>query len=136
MNATPAPDIVVAARFNGPARSGNGGYVSGLVAATLSGANAVPVTVTLRLPPPLDTPMRVSPEGTQVRVFDHDRLVAEAVYGTFSASPPDPVDPEVAEASPPCYAAAEDHPFPSCFACGIDREPGDGLRVFPGSVDG
>ena len=28
------------------------------------------------------------------------------------------------------------HPFPTCFACGTDREPGDGLRIFPGPVAG
>ncbi len=27
------------------------------------------------------------------------------------------------------------HPFPTCFACGTGREPGDGLRIFPGRVD-
>ena len=26
------------------------------------------------------------------------------------------------------------HPFPECFACGTGREPGDGLRIFPGRV--
>ena len=27
-----------------------------------------------------------------------------------------------------------DHPFPRCFACGPDRDEGDGLRIFPGPV--
>ena len=26
------------------------------------------------------------------------------------------------------------HPFPSCFGCGPERTPGDGLRIFPGPV--
>jgi hypothetical protein len=26
--------------------------------------------------------------------------------------------------------------FPACFACGISRQPGDGLRIFPGPLTG
>lgn len=26
--------------------------------------------------------------------------------------------------------------FPGCFVCGMDRQPGDGLRIFPGPVPG
>ena len=40
-------------RFNGPPGSGNGGYTCGLVAGLLGG----PAEVTLRLPPPLGTPL-------------------------------------------------------------------------------
>jgi len=28
------------------------------------------------------------------------------------------------------------HPFPTCFTCGPDRAPGDGLRIFPGPLPG
>ena len=48
------PDLVVPARFNGPARSGNGGYVAGSLAARVPDAADRPVEVTLRRPPPLD----------------------------------------------------------------------------------
>lgn len=34
------------------------------------------------------------------------------------------------------YAGFEAHPFPTCFVCGPDRAPGDGLRIFPGRLDG
>ena len=34
------------------------------------------------------------------------------------------------------YAGFEAHPFPTCFVCGPEREPGDGLRIFPGRLDG
>jgi hypothetical protein len=36
-----------------------------------------------------------------------------------------------AEAS---YPGLLHHPFPTCFACGVGREPHDGLRIFPGRV--
>src|SRR5262249_21731399 len=29
-----------------------------------------------------------------------------------------------------------DHPVPRCFVCGTERQPGDGLRIFPGAVCG
>jgi hypothetical protein len=47
--------LVIPSRFCGPPGSGNGGYVCGRIAAYLDG----PVTVTLRRPPPLATPMTV-----------------------------------------------------------------------------
>ncbi|HEY3542877.1 MAG TPA: ASCH domain-containing protein, partial [Gaiellaceae bacterium] len=49
-------DLVIAARYRGPARSGNGGYTCGLVAGLLGGSD---VEVTLRAPPPLDRPLRI-----------------------------------------------------------------------------
>src|SRR5450755_4067922 len=47
--------LVIPSRFCGPPGSGNGGYVCGRIAAYVDG----PVTVTLRRPPPLATPMAV-----------------------------------------------------------------------------
>ena len=32
------------------------------------------------------------------------------------------------------YAGLVSHPFPTCFSCGVGRDPGDGLRIFPGRV--
>jgi len=51
--------LVIPPRFCGPSGSGNGGYACGRIAAYLSG----PVTVTLRQPPPLATPMAVERGG-------------------------------------------------------------------------
>jgi hypothetical protein len=47
----------------------------------------------------------------------------------------EPVAPEEARAAMATYAGLERHPFPTCFSCGTGREPGDGLRIFPGRVD-
>jgi hypothetical protein len=44
------------------------------------------------------------------------------------------VDPEVARDAEAGYAGLASHPFPTCFACGTGRDPGDGLRIFPGPV--
>ena len=51
--------LTIPPRFNGPAGVGNGGYVCGRIAAYIDG----PATVTLRRPPPLDTPMQVERDG-------------------------------------------------------------------------
>lgn len=130
--------LFIAPRFCGPPGSGNGGYVSGRVAAYLAAPVGSPVTVTLRRPPPLGTAMVVERggEGT-LRVTDDGTLIAEAVP---AEEPPLEVPERVpaAEVQPaagraPYYA---DPAFPHCFVCGPGREPGDGLRIFPGRVAG
>jgi hypothetical protein len=129
------PGLVIPSRFRGPSRSGNGGYVCGRIAAYADG----PVTVTLRRPPPLATPMAVEPgdEGA-LRIHDGPTLVAEA---TCSADPPAleiPRPISLAEARMATGRARyfRDPVFPECFVCGISRRAGDGLRIFPGPVPG
>jgi hypothetical protein len=125
--------LVIPPRFCGPPGSGNGGYVSGRIAAYLDG----PVTVTLRRPPPLATPMAVE-RGDQgsVRVYDGDALIAEAI--SAPASPalqvPEPVSMAVARAAAGRARYFTDPFFPDCFVCGMNRGPGEGLRIFPGPV--
>jgi hypothetical protein len=124
-------------RFCGPPDSGNGGYTCGLVAAEVRG----PAEVTLRRPPPLDTPLRVEHTGDGVRVFDGDALVAEgaAAATDLGVDVPDPVstgDAGRAETRSPLNEHPEDDPFPTCFVCGPQRAQGDGLRILVGPVAG
>ena len=68
------PALTIPSRFCGPADSGNGGYVCGRIAAYLDGQ----VTVTLRRPPPLATPMAVERGGeSSVRIHHGRTLIAE-----------------------------------------------------------
>ena len=53
---------------------------------------------------------------------------------TRDPTPVAPVDVETARAAEAAYPGLTSHPFPTCFACGTGREPGDGLRIFPGPV--
>jgi len=124
--------IAIGRRFRGPAASANGGYACGLIAALL---DADGVEVTLRLPPPLDTPLAVERDGEAVRILDGDALVAEARPGDPALEPPDA--PAYAEAERLSEARVEDpdHPFPGCFVCGPAREPGDGLRLRPAPLE-
>ncbi|MFL5932042.1 MAG: hypothetical protein ACJ75P_12365 [Gaiellaceae bacterium] len=122
--------IVIERHFRGPSESGNGGYTCGLVASFVDG----PAEVTLRLPPPLDTPLRVECDDGAVRVFAADRLVAEAGPAEVDVGPLDP--PAFDVASRAALPDGDlDSPFPQCFVCGPHREPGDGLRIFAGPLD-
>jgi hypothetical protein len=119
--------VVVASRFRGPTTSGNGGFTAGLLAEAC--AVDGPVQVTLRTPPPLERPLQVH-DGA---LLDGDTLVAQAEPGALTALP-DGVDLAAARAAEQAYAGLVRHPFPECFVCGPAREPGDGMRLFPGPI--
>ena len=127
------PTIVIPRRFRGPAESGNGGYVCGLLAGFVE---ADAVEVTLRQPPPLDRSLVVTREGRRVRLFDGELLVAEAVAADLELEVPVPVSWNDAVAASALYVRFGEHEFPECFVCGPAREPDDGLRVFAGPVAG
>ena len=130
------PALTIPSRFCGPPGSGNGGYVCGRIAAYLDGQ----VTVTLRRPPPLATPMAVGRDSEgRVRIHHGRTLIAEATTSS-PASPALQIPGQVsmAEASTAAGRARyySDPVFPTCFVCGTGRQPGDGLRIFPGPVAG
>lgn len=121
--------FVIPGRFNGPDGSGNGGYSAGALAATVEAGGSA-TRVTLRLPPPLDTPLTV--QDLVARDAGRDVLAAELVDDDLTAV--DPVDPATAASAAAAFAGLAGHPFPRCFVCGTDRAEGDGLRIFPGPV--
>ena len=132
MTQPPTETLVIPARFCGPPHSANGGYVSGALAHALG---PHPVEVSLRRPPPLDTPMLVEGEG-DTRQLTHDgAVVAEARVVSGADAELEPVDAvsyDEAVTASASYPGLRSHPFPTCFACGTGRE--DGLRIFPGQV--
>ena len=124
--------VTVARRFRGPPDSGNGGYCCGVVAGRVGGA----VEVTLHLPPPLDVPL-VFETGETVRLLRGAELVAEGRAADLELGVPQAPSFDEAEEAAKRYPGFEQHVFPTCFVCGPEREPGDGLRIFPGaSADG
>ncbi|MCL3817762.1 hypothetical protein [Aeromicrobium wangtongii] len=127
--------VTIPAQFNGPEHSGNGGYVAGLLAAELGTG---PVTSTLRIPPPLDTPLtwEHDAETGEVRLLTTGgAVVGSAAPGQFARDvPPAPTATE-AEQALAAYPGFTHHPFDRCFTCGTARGDGDGLRLFPGPVD-
>jgi hypothetical protein len=149
MNELPPPDLVVPSRFRGPASSGNGGWSAGAIAAYAGSAcphdHARPwptVAVSLSAPPPLDVPMTLTPlaqdgadDGGGGVIASYDGrpvLSATCVEDEVGDVPPVPADE--ARAAEATYSGLTSHPFPTCFSCGTGREPGDGLRIFPGRV--
>ncbi|MCP2340983.1 thioesterase family protein [Actinomadura rupiterrae] len=128
--------MLVEARFHGPDNSGNGGYVAGLLASEVA---AEVTRVALRLPPPLETELRVTDEDGargHLKLWDGENLVAEARSDAFSVEPVPAVAPEAATRAAEKFNAGGDHPFPRCFVCGPERAHGDGMRLAPGPVDG
>lgn len=140
MNEIPADEVIVARRFHGPAGSGNGGYTAGVLAnahrrATADRSRAV--TVTLRVPPPLDTPMGVRYDAATTVLHTADgQTVAEARHGELGTDPVEAVSLADARDAETSYAGLAAHPFPTCFTCGPEREHGDGLRLQPGRIGG
>ena len=129
------PRLTIPARFRGPSSSGNGGYVCGRIAAYLDG----PVTVTLRRPPPLVSPMAVErSDEASLRVFHGRTLIAEACSspGLEAVEIPGPVSMAEARMAAGGARYFQDPVFPDCFSCGVGRREGDGLRIFPGPVPG
>lgn len=129
--------FVVPHRFCGPPESGNGGWVSGHLAQLHSAASAG-VTVRLMSPPPLDRQLTIVSEGDTLEVFDGDVRVARASAATISqpSGIPGAVSFADAEAAGPLYDGLNNHPFPTCYSCGTERDPHDALCLRPGPVAG
>ena len=140
MNEIPE-DLLVPRRFCGPPDSGNGGWTAGALATHLTRgrpdnrADEWPtVEVSLRQPPPLDSPMLLSEDDGVTSASLGGVVIASARPVEATLSEVDPVAHDEARAAEATYAGHAFHPFPSCFSCGTDRAEGDGLRIFPGVV--
>lgn len=123
--------ITIASRFNGPAGSGNGGYVCGILANAIDG----PSQVTLRVPPPLEKPLTLHSDGAHATLHDGDALIGEAKAIAFDlVAPPAPSLTEARDAQA-LYAGILDHRYPTCFVCGNQRPLDDGLEIYPGNLE-
>ena len=135
-------DLIIPSRFRGPPSSGTGGYSAGAVSAYAGDEcpedHARPwptVSVSLLAPPPLEVPMTLAAgeDGGVVASYEGKPVLsARCTHDTVADV--GPVAPEEARGAMATYAGLEGHPFPTCFSCGTGREPGDGLRIFPGRV--
>ena len=125
-------ELIIPARFRGPPNSANGGYACGVVARMLDG----PAEVTLRQPPPLDTPMFVLHRADgRIEVHGDSGLVAEGRAVDDEIEAPAPIGVEESIRAAAHYRGFEpDSTFASCFVCSPERD--DGLRIFPGPFEG
>lgn len=119
-------------RFNGPPGSANGGYASGVIAGHIP---ADLVEVTLRRPPPLDEALDLVTVGDAYEVRS---AVGDLIATARSVTEPIEADDVVLTIPPDAVQvlAPDDHPFRTCFTCGPDRAPDDGLRIFAKRVPG
>ena len=125
------PPVVIARRFNGPPGSGHGGYSAGRAGVLV---DAPAAEVTLRRPPPLETPLAVRRHDGTVALVDGAGVVAEARAAELTVAGPPPATPDEAAAAAERFAWEHDHPFPSCFGCGPERDAADALCLFTGPV--
>lgn len=127
--------VIIERRFAGPPNSGNGGYVSGVLAGALEG----PATVVLRAVIPLDAPLSLEVVDARSILTDADgKLIGEATSADPSLlpEPPPPPSLEAAQSAGARNPAFERNFHPICFTCSTARDEGDGLRVFTGQLDG
>ena len=125
--------VTIDRRFRGPPDSANGGYVCGLLAGFLD----TTAEVTLRRPPPIERPLTIEGDSGRVSLCDGETLIAEAVPSRVDIDAPSPVSFEDASvAAKGCVALKQDLPYVTCFVCGVGRSDGDGLRIFPGALNG
>ena len=126
-------EIRISRQFAGPPNSGNGGYVSGLLARGMDG----PVTAVLRAPAPFDVPLRLVREGEAAQLIAPDGLLiaqaAPAVAGLDTPAPP-PAFAEAARAGTR-FPGLTQMFHPICVCCAPVLEEGVGLRVFVGQTE-
>jgi hypothetical protein len=128
-----ATTVSVPASRSGPPGMANGGWVSGAVAAHLGSG---PVEVTLHAPTPVDTPLELHARDDRASLGRGDEVLVSARRVDRPLRPPPSVPWSDALAAAARFPGHHDHPFPGCFVCGTERSVGDGLRLFPGPVDG
>jgi hypothetical protein len=124
--------LTIAERFCGPPGTANGGYLAGRLGALVGGE----AEVTLRRATPVGRSLRVEQRDGGVDLYDGEALTAQARSVSLDVEIPRAVSVAEAEAGSRAFPRFRNHPLPRCFVCGVDRESGDGLRIFPGPVPG
>jgi hypothetical protein len=125
-------ELVIDQRHEGLPGICHGGYLAGVVANGLGPA----VAVTLTKPVPLGVPLVLERSESQVLLRIGGEVAATAVPSQLETTAPEPLAPAAAEQASKRYLGFDHHFFPNCFTCGPQRSPADGLRVFPGPVEG
>jgi hypothetical protein len=124
--------LVIDTDYAGLPELAHGGYVAGLLTATLATGSS---RVRLRRPVPTARALHLERPGPgQVELHDDVGLLADGVGVDVPLGVPEPVSAAQALAASAHAPGAEHHPFPYCMCCG--REHPRGLGVFPGPVNG
>jgi hypothetical protein len=126
------PEFAIDLRYEGIPGVSLGGYVAGLAAKELG--PSVAVTLSKAVPP--GSTVTLERSESQVLLRLDGEPAATAVRSQLETTAPKAVAPDEAEQASERYPGFNHHFFPNCFTCGPGRAPGDGLRIFPGPVEG
>lgn len=90
---------------------------------------------------PLDRPLVVRVEEGDAVLSDDEGVIARTTSADLAVTVPAAPPLDVARRASTRFLERLEkgeirHTFPECFVCGHRREPGDGLRVFVGPIDG
>jgi hypothetical protein len=125
--------LTIGRRFHSWQGVAHGGYVAGLLASRAGPA----CEVTLRQAIPFDTEMHLSEdEHGRITLVENGAVMARAEPSEVEVEVPAPVSFADAAVTAWSHASIPLHPTPTCFCCGYDRDEGEGLRIWPGSLPG
>lgn len=159
------PTLTISARYCGPTHSVNGGYACGSIAAYADGPVTVklrqppPLDVPMIVERDSEGSLRVSHNGTLIAEATASPAqpggpsqpgvpakpggpsqpgvpAQPGVPGRLTLPMPSPISMDEIRAVTTRARYFDDPYFPDCFVCGVNREPGDGLRIFPGPLLG
>ncbi|PJZ55680.1 hypothetical protein [Leptospira barantonii] len=130
--------IEINEKYNGPPKSGNGGYVAGITANRIEN-NAV--VIKIRAPAPLNETLYYSrdPSGSGIKLLSKgtNSVIADAKEDSeFYMDVPELNSSSLEGIQNPEqeYLGFHKHPFPTCFVCGPNRNHKDGMRIFPAKI--
>ncbi len=128
--------VVIGRQFNGPPKSANGGYASGVLASGLTelGYKGA-VEASLHAPPPLDRALELSANIEAASLMDGETRLGSAKAVTLDLEVPELPSNPIFVGDPVADDSAFT-PFDICFVCGRARHAGDGLCLFSQRVDG
>ena len=87
--------------------------------------------VTLRLPPPLESPLDIRWDDHRLLLEDGHSVVAEAVSADPGVTAPVPPEPAEAEAASAGIGAWGPPAFDECFVCGMRHDGSGHHRAWP-----
>lgn len=119
-------------RYTGLPGLALGGYVAGVLVANSTHVGALEVR--LHRAVRIGDELEFRPDAATLML--EAEAVATARPVALELRPPKIVTREAAETASSSYLGLEHHFFATCFCCGSARSAGDGLRIFPGVVDG
>lgn len=124
--------VVIHPRFTGLPGIALGGYVGGILARQRPIAEVV-----FRRPVHIGKSYQWV-EGTDAtdQLKEGDNVLAEARGASLDIELPRAVTLDESKIATQDYPGNRKHLFPNCFVCGPLRTEGDGLRIFPGIVEG